>query len=442
MGKICEHLGKHPRTKHGVKAATTNPEKIKRWWKRNPDANVGIATGAESGIIVLDIDPRHDGDKMLELPLRLLGGLPETVVASTGGGGLHYVFAHPEGSVKNVQGILPGIDVKGDAGYILAAPSNHLSGRLYEWLPNLDPWSVKPAALPETWLEWLRSRGVIWTPGPTHHRLEPLANTLGEVPSVAQAVQAANSRTPLDDRSKTDGQRYREIQSSRERETEAIYGGCGGNSNQRFSAVSTLDELTIDEKRAVRRAIERNLPKGPGERNQKRLFAFTRAIAGIPRLRDAGDPVLRAIVQLYFEAAAPQTSGTHDFEDYWDEFRYGLDRVRFPGDFSMIEIIEAVAAQPPHAACVAKGYAEPRRVLLVGLCAELQRRHGENPFFLSCAKAAELLTGVGHPTAPMQIHRMLDGFRRNELLQLAQKGSRHAATRWRFLWKPPASPEM
>jgi hypothetical protein len=437
----CEHPGKHPRTRNGVKSATKDPQRIKRWWKKNPDANVGIATGADSGIMVIDSDPRHGGDKTLEHLLKRLGALPITVVAKTGGEGRHYAFAHPGGSVKNAVGVAPGIDVRGDNGYVLAPPSNHFSGGRYEWLPSFDPWSTKPAALPITWLEWLRSLGVIWTPrGP--NGAEGLQSAIAQMAFVKQAVASAKSEALTDSsagQEKTNGERYREIQNSRQRDTEAIQGDCGDAAHAKSWPVSSLDELTAAEKQAVLRAIRRNLPKAPGERNQKRLFAFARAIAGIPRLRGAGEVVLRPIVQAYYEAASPRTSGTHCFEDYWDEFRYGLDRVRFPGEFNMIEIIEAVAGQPAHPACAAKGYVEPRRVLLLGLCAELQKRHGEAPFFLSCALAASLLTQIGYSTEAMQVHRMFDSFRRNALLEIVQKGNRHQATRYRFGWRPGAT---
>ena len=55
-GQSCKHPGKHPRTRNGVKDATTDRTIIKAWWKRWPDANIGIATGQTSGIFVLDVD--------------------------------------------------------------------------------------------------------------------------------------------------------------------------------------------------------------------------------------------------------------------------------------------------------------------------------------------------------------------------------------------------
>src|SRR5215468_4020275 len=65
-GKVaCKDAGKHPRTRNGLKDATTDEATIQGWWQRWPDANVAVACGAESGLIVLDVDPRHHGDESL-----------------------------------------------------------------------------------------------------------------------------------------------------------------------------------------------------------------------------------------------------------------------------------------------------------------------------------------------------------------------------------------
>lgn len=136
----CKAVGKHPRTMNGLKDATTDPETIERWWGMWPEANIGIATGSESGVFVLDIDPRHGGDKSLKEMQERFGRLPATLTGKTGGDGLHIIFEHPGGRIKNLQGMPDrfalfgaGIDVKGDGGYIVAAPSLHTSGKRYEW---------------------------------------------------------------------------------------------------------------------------------------------------------------------------------------------------------------------------------------------------------------------------------------------------------------------
>ena len=84
-GKACPHPGKHPRTLHGVKDATTDRKQIKAWWGKWPNANVGIATGALSGIFVLDVDG-NIGKASLKALEAEHGRLPKTVTVKTGNG--------------------------------------------------------------------------------------------------------------------------------------------------------------------------------------------------------------------------------------------------------------------------------------------------------------------------------------------------------------------
>ena len=125
----CSHPGKHPRTRHGLSDASTDPATIKQWWQQWPDANIGIVTGPESGLVVLDVDPRHDGDKSLRDLERQHGPLPLTPEVLTGGGGRHFYFTYPEGAtIGNSSGKLAaGLDVKGKGGYVVAPPSLHPS---------------------------------------------------------------------------------------------------------------------------------------------------------------------------------------------------------------------------------------------------------------------------------------------------------------------------
>ncbi len=131
----CPSPAKHPRTKHGVTEATTNESRIRSWWMRWPDANIAISTGAVGGMIVLDIDPAHGGDRSLEELEIKHGKIPLTLECLTGGGGRHFYFIHPGTIVKNKIGIAPGIDVRGDGGYVVAPPSVHISGGVYRWKP-------------------------------------------------------------------------------------------------------------------------------------------------------------------------------------------------------------------------------------------------------------------------------------------------------------------
>jgi len=84
-----------------VKDATTDAEQIRRWWSEWPTANVGIATGRESGLVVLDVDADKGGELSLETLCANGNALPNTVETITGGGGRHIWFSHPGGVIRN-----------------------------------------------------------------------------------------------------------------------------------------------------------------------------------------------------------------------------------------------------------------------------------------------------------------------------------------------------
>jgi hypothetical protein len=139
---------KIPLTANGFKDATKEEAQIRVWWNKWPLANIGIATGSGSGLIVVDIDPRHGGDEsFLELE-KQCGGLPKTVESLTGGGGRHLFFACSV-PMKNKANILPGIDIRADGGYIIAPPSVHENGQSYEWELSHHPDEIPFAPLPE-----------------------------------------------------------------------------------------------------------------------------------------------------------------------------------------------------------------------------------------------------------------------------------------------------
>jgi putative DNA primase/helicase len=135
LGAACEHIGKHPwwmkTFKNGFKSATNDPDLIKTIWTAYSEANIGIATGKKSGIFVLDVDPRHDGPASLGEHAADPG---TDLIVLTGGGGTHFYYAYdPQHPVESQQGVRPGIDVKGDKGYVVAPPSNHRDGGYYRW---------------------------------------------------------------------------------------------------------------------------------------------------------------------------------------------------------------------------------------------------------------------------------------------------------------------
>jgi hypothetical protein len=157
-GKHCTNKGKHPITAHGFKDGSMYKKRINRWWTDHPEANIGIWTGPESGIWVLDVDIDHDngklGDDSLEQLEDIHECLPATVEAITGGGGRHLFFKYPSNQViksgTNVIG--ENLDIRGVGGYVIVEPSSHQSGGNYVWEGSSDPLAgAKVVDAPE-WL--------------------------------------------------------------------------------------------------------------------------------------------------------------------------------------------------------------------------------------------------------------------------------------------------
>jgi hypothetical protein len=143
---------KAPRVLHGLRDATTNERAVTNWFKLFPDTGIAIRTGVESGLVVLDVDHRHGGDDTLAELEAKHGALPVTVECFTGGGGRHIYFAHPGVELRNSAGkVGPGLDMRGDGGYVIAPPSVHESGRRYEWSVDGHPDDVPVAEMP-SWL--------------------------------------------------------------------------------------------------------------------------------------------------------------------------------------------------------------------------------------------------------------------------------------------------
>lgn len=126
--------GKLPMTSHGFKDATTDPRTVHDWWDRHPEANIGLAL--RPGILVLDIDPRHDGGDNLDALTRQHGDIPQTRTCITGrrDGGRHYYLRAPSGRLTD-RNLPEGIDIRaGGKHYVVAPPSIHPdTGKSYEW---------------------------------------------------------------------------------------------------------------------------------------------------------------------------------------------------------------------------------------------------------------------------------------------------------------------
>lgn len=159
----CPAVGKHPMIGGWSDDATTEPTTIQRWYKSWPKANIGLAFGAESGIVDIEVDPRSGGDRNLPRLEAKLGKLPATLSYRSGGGGRHRLYIYPHGQRirkathigRDLLSIDPkkptGIDIVSDGGQAVAPPSRHVSGKTYQW----DDPDAEPVELPPAWVAYL-----------------------------------------------------------------------------------------------------------------------------------------------------------------------------------------------------------------------------------------------------------------------------------------------
>jgi hypothetical protein len=139
----CDSAGKHPIHRlvpHGLHDASSRLDTVARWWQSAPCANLGIRTGAASGLVVVDVDGRAG-----RLALRaLVASRPRLQVCwARTGSGWHAYFAHPDTPVPNsARRLGEGLDVRGDGGYVVAPPSRHASGRLYRWVGEEEAFAA------------------------------------------------------------------------------------------------------------------------------------------------------------------------------------------------------------------------------------------------------------------------------------------------------------
>jgi Bifunctional DNA primase/polymerase, N-terminal len=133
---------------------TDDPDQVKRDWARWPNARVGLPTGALNRILVLDIDSVQghgvDGHATLLCLEAKHGTLPATYTVVSPSDGWHLYYMHPGGGVKiknSASELGPGIDVRGDGGFIVGAGSINKDGRAYRVLKDLPIAEIPPAWL-------------------------------------------------------------------------------------------------------------------------------------------------------------------------------------------------------------------------------------------------------------------------------------------------------
>lgn len=168
-GTACNEPGKHPAVAGGFRSALGEDSAfaVAAWWSGEP-RNLGVATGVGSDLLVVDVDVRSGGADSFDVWQEATGldwpggGRVHTGrggVESVGAGG-HWYLRWPSEwrrlgrEAGGKVGVLPGIDVRGDGGYVLGVGSAHVAGGVYQWLPGWGSRELPEAA--EGFMTWLR----------------------------------------------------------------------------------------------------------------------------------------------------------------------------------------------------------------------------------------------------------------------------------------------
>ena len=146
----CRPNDKRPMTPNGFKDASNDTYQVEKWWGDTPSANIGLATGIDADLLVIDVDVKDDAQGLASMEaLEFELGPLNTRKIITPSGGYHLYFKHPRDGIKNTIGIRPGIDIKTEGGYVLAA------GSVINGNPYYVQRDIEPQRLPQRWIDVL-----------------------------------------------------------------------------------------------------------------------------------------------------------------------------------------------------------------------------------------------------------------------------------------------
>jgi len=190
-------LDKKPLTPHGFKDATTDEAQILEWWTTWPGAMIGVPMGAASGLWALDIDCAKaegdaDGFASLQSLTGVHGDLSATRMQQTPSGGIHFIHRYPKDGQKipnSTSKVAEKIDVRGDGGYIIIAPSVNADGKAYAFLNE---------SLPADAPEWLLSL-VRQPTKPVSQCIPPPASNLPSTLEAALSIVEPYAQKALDE---------------------------------------------------------------------------------------------------------------------------------------------------------------------------------------------------------------------------------------------------
>lgn len=168
--------GKEPRLPAWQDKASSDVSEVTLWWTMYPNANIGIATGGVDGVDVLDLDG--------EEAQRLFDECPDTPYVKTSNGRHVYFAADGLRNGVDVHPMLNGVDLRGEGGYVVAPPSIHPDGTMYEWA--VSPSKKRFAPLP-MWVKALNSKQ---RDVPVEFQIRALPQDAPEVPDLQKDAYA------------------------------------------------------------------------------------------------------------------------------------------------------------------------------------------------------------------------------------------------------------
>ncbi len=149
----CKPTTKAPYIKRGLNAASTDADRIREWWRQHPDAMIGCPCG-DNDFFAIDLDLRDHANGIgawMDINKKSGDIAAPGAIGKTPSGGFHYLFAKPARKVMTRAGKLaPGIDIRGDGGYVVLPPSCNADGVCYEWQNEWHP--AEPLSPAPGWL--------------------------------------------------------------------------------------------------------------------------------------------------------------------------------------------------------------------------------------------------------------------------------------------------